>query len=105
MSAKHSEAAFETAIEIALLARGFTKGDPKTYNATLGLFPADVIAYIKAANAKKWQSLTDLQGSAAEATRVLNRLFDPASPVGPARRSWRCSSTTYRFRPSSWAPA
>ena len=38
---KHSEAAFEEAIELTLLARGYTKGDRKTYHAALGLFPAD----------------------------------------------------------------
>jgi type I restriction enzyme R subunit len=62
-SGKHIEARFEDAIEIALLARGYSKGDPKSCDAERGLFSADVVAYIKASQPKKWQSLVDLQAT------------------------------------------
>ena len=63
---KHSEARFEDAIEIALCARGYEKRLPEAYAAKIGLFPADVVAYVKASQPKKWQSLVDLQEDAAE---------------------------------------
>src|SRR4051794_39252363 len=63
---KHTEARFEDAIEIALLARGYVKGDRNRFNAEHAVFPSDVAAYVKASQAKKWQSLVDLQGAAAE---------------------------------------
>lgn len=66
--AKHTEIRFEDAIELALLARGFAKGDPELFNAQNAFFPKDVVAYVKLSQTKKWQSLVDLQGSAAEAT-------------------------------------
>ncbi len=65
---KHTEICFEDAIELALLARGYTKGFRDLFDADHALFPADVIAYIEGSQPKKWQSLVDLQGTAAEQT-------------------------------------
>ena len=103
---KHSETRFEDAIEIALLARGYTKGDPKTYGAELGLFPADVVAYVKGSQAKKWQSLIDLQGEAVEATLLdaLGKELASKGSLAVLRHGFKCFGKTFQmaaFKPAS----
>src|SRR5258705_588961 len=51
---KHTEARFEDTIQLALLARGYVKGNRDLFKAEEGLFPSDMIAYIKASQPKKW---------------------------------------------------
>jgi type I restriction enzyme R subunit len=50
---KHTEARFEDAIEFALLARGYVRGDPQLFDAEHAIFPKDVVAYIKASQHKQ----------------------------------------------------
>jgi type I restriction enzyme R subunit len=103
---KHIEARFEDAIEIALLSRGYDKGDPDKYDAGRGLFPEDVVAYLKASQAKKWQSLVELQGDAAEAT-LLDALVKELASKGSLhvlRHGFKCFGKTYQmaaFKPAS----
>lgn len=103
---KHSETRFEDAIEIELLARGYAKGDPKTYKADLGLFPVDVVAYVKASQSKKWQSLVDLQGEAAEAVLLdaLGKELATKGSLSVLRHGFKCFGKTFQmaaFKPAS----
>ncbi len=103
---KHSEARFEDAIEIALTARGYEKRLPEAYAAKTGLFPADVAAYVKASQPKKWQSLADLQGDAAESV-LLDALVKELASKGALhvlRHGFKCFGKTYQmaaFKPAS----
>jgi type I restriction enzyme R subunit len=105
-SGKHVEARFEDAIETALLARGYNKGEPKTYDAALGLFPGDVLAYVAASQPKKWQSLVELQGDAA-GTVLLDALGKELAAKGSLhvlRHGFKCFGKTYQmaaFKPAS----
>jgi type I restriction enzyme R subunit len=103
---KHSETRFEDAIEIELLARGYSRGDPKTFNAETGLFPADVVAYVNASQAKKWQSLVDLQGEAAEAVLLdaLGKELASKGSLAVLRHGFKCFGKTFQmaaFKPAS----
>ncbi len=79
---------------------------PVTYSAALGLFPADVIAYINTSQAKKWQSLVDLQGEAA-ASVLLDALVKELAAKGSLhvlRHGFKCFGKTYQmaaFKPAS----
>lgn len=103
---KHIEARFEDAIEFGLIARDFVKGRPEHYDTTAGLFPADVIAYIKASQPKRWQTLADLQGDAAEKT-LLDALTKELAAKGSLhvlRHGFKCFGKTFQmaaFRPAS----
>ena len=103
---KHSEARFEDAIELELFDRGYSKGDRASYDAARGMFPADVIAYIKTSQGKKWQSLVDLQGNAAEDT-LLDALVKELASKGSLhvlRHGFKCFGKTYQmaaFEPAS----
>jgi len=103
---KHSEARFEDAIEIAHTARGYEKRLPEAYAAKAGLYPADVVAYVKASQVKKWQSLVDLQGDAAESV-LLDALVKELASKGSLhilRHGFKCFGKTYQmaaFKPAS----
>jgi type I restriction enzyme R subunit len=103
---KHTERRFEDAITIELCARGFIKGDPETYDAEHALFPHDIVDYIKVSQAKKWQSLVDLQGEAAQ-TILLDALVKELAAKGALhvlRHGFKCFGKTFAlaaFQPAS----
>jgi len=106
VSGKHIERRFEDAIQAELCARGFIGGDPETYDAERALFPRDVIDYIKLSQGKKWQSLVDLQGSAAEAI-LLDALVKELAVKGALhvlRHGFKCFGKAFAlaaFKPAS----
>src|SRR6185312_15530447 len=104
--AKHTEIRFEDAIELALLARGFVKGEPESFNAEMALFPKDVISYVKLTQSKKWQSLVDLQGPAAETTLLdaLGKELTAKGMLAVLRHGFKCFGKTYQaaaFEPAT----
>lgn len=82
-----------------MLARGYTKGDPQTYRAELGLFPADVIAYLKSSQPKKWQSLVDLQGASSEAILLdaLGKELTGKGALHVLRHGFKCFGKTFQL--------
>jgi type I restriction enzyme R subunit len=102
---KHTEARFEDAIELELLARGYSKRDRATYDPKRGIFPEDVIAYVQASQPKKWQSLAD-QGDAAQET-LLDALEKELAAKGMLhilRHGFKCFGKLYQmaaFKPAS----
>jgi type I restriction enzyme R subunit len=103
---KHIERRFEDAIDLELCGRGYVKGSPDKFDAERALFPRDVIDYIKLSQAKKWQSLVDLQGDAAE-TILLDALVKELAAKGSLhvlRHGFKCFGKTFvlaAFRPAS----
>lgn len=103
---KHSEARFEDAIEHALLARGYDRREPSAFDSALGLFPADVLAYVQVSSAKKWQTLVDLQGKAAESVLIeaLTKELAARGTLAVLRHGFKCFGKTFplaAFRPAS----
>src|ERR1700722_14077506 len=102
---KHTEIRFEDAIELALLERGYVKGDPTLFNADQALFPEDVISYVQASQAKKWLSLVDLQGAAAKATLIdaLVKELGSKGALFVLRHGFKCFGKTFQM--SAFQPA
>ena len=103
----HSEHAFETAIEIGLLASGgYQKRVPSEYDEALALFPADVIDFLKDSQPARWQQLEALLGARTEAI-VLDALAKELEIKGALhvlRHGFKCYGKTLRlayFRPNS----
>ena len=69
-----SEAAFETAIEAALLADGYARVDGKGFDRERAIFPDEALAFIRATQGKVWEKLEALHGEQTGA-RVLESLF------------------------------
>jgi type I restriction enzyme, R subunit len=103
---KHTEIRFEDAIEAALLGRGYVKGGRNAFDTEHGLFPGDLICYVQLSQPKKWQSLVDLQGSAAEAT-LLDALIKELASKGALnvlRHGFKCFGKTFQlatFQPAT----
>jgi type I restriction enzyme, R subunit len=79
----HKEIAFETEICDHLAAQGwlYTEGDAATYDRARALYPADVLAWVQAAQPAAWESLTKNHGAQAAET-LFNRLRDQLNQRG-----------------------
>jgi hypothetical protein len=62
MSQRHSEAAFETAIETHLLANGYATVNRDGFDRERAIFPETVLAFIRATQPKEWARLEALHG-------------------------------------------
>ncbi|HOE10094.1 MAG TPA: hypothetical protein PLQ35_06650 [bacterium] len=69
MPGRHTQYAFKTAIERHLTtAGGYEKGNRDTFDAKRGLFPQDVISFIRETQPYEWEHLASLQKEKAEET-------------------------------------
>ncbi|WP_046861615.1 type I restriction endonuclease subunit R [Microvirga massiliensis] len=67
MTVDYSEKGFENAIEASLLSSGgYRKGDPKAFDAKLGLTPTLIIEFLKASQPKEWARLEAIHGPPVE---------------------------------------
>jgi type I restriction enzyme R subunit len=100
-----SEAAFETAIESALLADGYMRLDGKGFDRERAIFPDQALAFIRATQAKVWEKLEALHGEQTGA-RVLESLckwLDTHGALATLRHGFKCYGRTLRiafFRPA-----
>lgn len=73
--ARHTETAFENAIEESLLhAGGWSRGDPAAFDRERALHPADFFAFVVATQPQLWADLKKQQGAGCEAA-VLDALL------------------------------
>jgi len=69
-SAAHTEAAFESAIELDLLAKGYVALDKADFDRSHAIFPEVALAFIRETQPKEWAKLDALR-AAAERTMGL----------------------------------
>lgn len=83
----HREADFETLIVSELTADGsWIGGDPHGYDAALGLYSEDVIAFVKQTQPKRWERLIGLAGGEQAATAsLLKRVVSQIDKVGTVK--------------------
>lgn len=108
MTSQHTEAVFESAIEASLLdAGGYRAGDDAAFDKSRALFPADVLAFIKATQSKQWEYLEKLQGAMAQETLLhdLCRALDSEHEgcLSVLRHGFKCFGK--QFRVAYFAPA
>ena len=107
MSKVTSESAFEASIEAHLLANGWSKADPKSYDVALGLIPDDLIGFLAASQPDEWESLVSRHGGEARArAKVCKRVADEITARGTVdvlRRGVKDSGVS--FRVAFFAPA
>lgn len=105
--AGHTERDFEYAIELGLISvGGFRKGDPKGFDASTALFPAEVIAFIRASQATRWAELEAMLKDRTEATILdsLTKELGSKGALGVLRHGFKCYGKELRlayFRPNS----
>ncbi|CAJ2376375.1 MAG: type I restriction endonuclease [Gammaproteobacteria bacterium] len=108
MPARHTEKAFETAIELHLTkSGGYARGDNDAYDAKRALFPAEVLAFIKKTQPDEWKQLADQQKGEAEKTLLddLCRALDSEHEgcLSVLRHGFKCYGAL--FRAAYFAPA
>jgi type I restriction enzyme R subunit len=106
----HTEHAFESLIVKEMTtAGGWLQGDPKAYDATLALYPEDVLGFIAETQPKAWEKLVALNGNIEANARaaVLKRLaaeLDKHSSVHVLRRGFKERGVALRlcqFKPAN----
>ena len=108
MPGQHTEHAFETAIEYHLTTSGgYVKDSPETFDPERGLFPNEVLTFIKETQPKEWEYLANLQKEKAEETlledlcRALNSEHEGCLSV--LRHGFKCFGKL--FHAAYFAPA
>lgn len=81
MSAKTTEAAFESAIELDLLAKGYVAVDAAGFHRERAIFPEVTLALIRKTQPWEWGGLMALQ-AAAERTMALLKERRAAAVTG-----------------------
>jgi len=103
----HTERDFEREIEVGFIEHGgYEARAPDTYDEKRGLFPADVIGFLRDSQASRWNRLQALLGDGTGET-VLDELVRELKVKGTLhvlRHGFMCHGKTLRlawFRPSS----
>ena len=108
MPGRHTEHAFETAIEHSLTtAGGYRKGDRGAFDLERGIFAQDVLAFIKKSQPEEWEYLAGIQKDRAETT-LLDALCqaldsDHEGCLAVLRHGFKCFGKM--FRVAYFAPA
>jgi type I restriction enzyme R subunit len=105
--AKHTEEAFETAIEAGLIEHGgYKKLAPDGFDEAHALFPAEVTAFLKDTQSARWEQLEATLGARTVAT-VLDSLVKELADKGALtvlRHGFKCYGKTLRityFQPNT----
>ena len=108
MPGRHTEHAFETAIEHSLTnAGGYRRGDRSAFDLERGIFAQDVLAFIKKTQFEEWEYLSGIQKDKAETT-LLDALCqaldsDHEGCLAALRHGFKCFGKL--FRVAYFAPA
>ncbi len=106
MPVSHKEVAFEQAIEDALLARGYHKGDPATFDRVRCLDPGVLLAFVKETQPKIWDVIQGLYTAKAEPMLLddLGKAIDGRGLLDVLRHGFKCTGKLVRvayFQPAS----
>ena len=105
--AGHTETDFEKAIEYGLIANGgYAKGDPKTFDPAIALFPDEVLAFIRASQAARLAQLEAMLKDRTAATIIdsLTKELASKGALGVLRHGFKCYGKELRlayFQPNS----
>lgn len=107
MSGVHQEAAFESSIESDLLTFGWYVLAPGGYDVKLGLFPSELVAFIRESQPKEWAELVKrLGGETVAAEKVVKRVADELTARGVVDvLRGVVKDTGVTFRVAAFAPA
>jgi len=97
---KHTEDRFEEAIEASLVANGgYETLNPKEFVADIGLFPFEVIEFLKSSQPQKWDALLATLGDKINET-VISALRKELSSKGTLkvlRQGFKCFGKTFKI--------
>ncbi|WP_419318834.1 type I restriction endonuclease subunit R [Caulobacter sp. ErkDOM-E] len=93
---RHSEGAFETVIEGALLANGYDHQPPEGFDRERAIFPDAVLAFIRATQPKEWKALEALHGerTGVQVLGDLTKWMDREGALATLRHGFKCYGKT-----------
>lgn len=95
---RHTEEAFETVVESALLSSGYNALASRQFNRTAAIFPDPVIAFIRSTQPKEWSALEALHGDKTR-DQILSDLvkwIDANGSLATLRHGFKCYGKTLR---------
>ena len=97
-NARHSEAAFESVIELELLDNGYSKIETE-FDKKKALFPSEVIEFIRETQPREWSKLEALHGdkTADQIINDLSRWMDTYGSLHTLRHGFKCYGRTLRI--------
>jgi type I restriction enzyme R subunit len=96
--ARHSEGAFETAIEVTMRAKGYVLEPAAGFDRDKAIFPETVLEFIRATQLKEWNALEALHGEKT-GTQILTDLvkwMDREGSLATLRHGFKCYGKTLR---------
>jgi len=95
---RHSEAAYETVIEVHLLERGYVPLDREGFDRERAIFPETVLAFIRETQPKEWAKLEALHGSKTgeQILADLCKWMDANGSLATLRHGFKCYGRTLR---------
>ena len=98
LSSVTSEAAFETELEVYLLAHGYTPLPAASYDAARAFFPKEVLGFIQQTQEQEWEKLSKLLGPRLEIQILddLTRWLDQHGCLTTLRHGFKCYGRTLR---------
>lgn len=97
----HNEAAFESSIEAHLTGHDWHQVLPASYEKALGLFPDEVVAYVRASQPNAWEQLVTRHGGEGMARqrflKVLTDALDHRGTVSVLRGTVKDSGVSVRM--------
>jgi len=93
-----NEAAFETVIELHLLANGYTSISPTGFDRDRTIFPETVLDFIRDTQPKEWAKLEALHGERTGEQIIgdLCKWMDTNSSLATLRHGFKCYGRTLR---------
>jgi len=94
----HSEAAFESVIELYLLNNGYTSVDRSGFDPALAIFPQSVLSFIQETQPKEWDKLEALHGekTGEQIITDLCKWMDTYGSLATLRHGFKCYGRTLR---------
>ncbi|MFO0714986.1 MAG: DEAD/DEAH box helicase family protein [Sandaracinus sp.] len=91
MPGKHTEGAFEAAIEQGLLSRGWAAGKPSAFDAERAVTASDFLAFLKDSQGTLWESLRKQHGGALDGAVIdhLTKALDSLGSLEVLRRGFK----------------
>jgi len=99
-----NEAAFETVIELHLLASGYVPVDRDGFDRGRAIFPETILAFIRDTQAQEWAKLEALHGdkTGEQILGDLCKWMDANGALATLRHGFKCFGK--RFRAAYFAP-
>lgn len=94
----YSEASFESVIESHLLDHGYVPVDRSAFDASLAIFPEQVLSFIKETQPKEWEKLEALHGekTGEQIIADLCKWMDTYGSLATLRHGFKCYGRTLR---------